>query len=362
MEAHARPRDVDIARPDAGAFGAHCFQAPKKVPEKAKRSASMVAQAPPPPQVRLVELPGGAPLVEPARPASGGGRLQDQQAKVETSLKAKACDVFAYLVEDSRPSTPSSEVARAPGTTGSGDCDGHPPPPPTDDGSDGSEAAASSCAASQICRNPSRMSHAFSDADTLAGRDSFGASDAPVPRLPRRLTLDATSAISDGGYGAPLPRNAPFPVHHHAPYPWPQMHLLEGSGHGHGPGIGWPMPAHADPHLLPHPFELLDPEDPAYAHSVMAQRPGADSDGEAHTSSPPLLFRKFDYLNRRVLLHLQDEVTQLEEELLVVDQHLARAREDDRCDKGDPYEREQLRWRYSQLMGRLETQLGKYRA
>ena len=331
----------------------------------------MVTQAPPPPapsppQAQPVELPGSTLFVGRARPASSRGQLQDQHAKAETSLKAKACDVFAYLVEDSTPSTPSSEVARIPGATGSDGCDGHTPPPPspTDDGSDGSEAAASSCAASQICRNPSQTSHAFSDADTLAGRDSFGASDAPAPRLPRRLTLDPSSAISDGGYGPPLSRNAPFSVHHHAPHPWPQMHLLEGSGSGpgHGPGIGWPMPAHADSHFLSHPFEMLDLEDPAYAHSVMAPRPGVHSDGEAHTVSPPLLFRKFEYLNRRVLLHLQDEITQLEDELLVVDQHLARAREDDRCEKGDPYDREQLRWRYSQLMGRLETQLGKYRA
>lgn len=56
-------------------------------------------------------------------------------------------------------------------------------------------------------------------------------------------------------------------------------------------------------------------------YGLLASHLGASPDNnETHVQLPPL-YRRFEHLNHRVLLHLQDEIAQMEEELHVLDEY-----------------------------------------
>lgn len=55
-------------------------------------------------------------------------------------------------------------------------------------------------------------------------------------------------------------------------------------------------------------------------YGLLASHLSASPDNETHVQLPPL-YRRFEHLNHRVLLHLQDEIAQMEEELQVLDEY-----------------------------------------
>ena len=55
-------------------------------------------------------------------------------------------------------------------------------------------------------------------------------------------------------------------------------------------------------------------------YGLLASHLSASPDNETHVQLPPL-YRRFEHLNHRVLLHLQDEIAQMEEELHVLDEY-----------------------------------------
>jgi hypothetical protein len=82
---------------------------------------------------------------------------------------------------------------------------------------------------------------------------------------------------------------------------------------------------------------------------------------------PPPLYRKFEELNHRILLHLQDEIAELEEDLHVLDQHIARLMPPPPDKKPMPASRRaeariggELHYRRTELLGRIFIKLGQY--
>ncbi|KAI9369357.1 hypothetical protein BJX61DRAFT_151631 [Aspergillus egyptiacus] len=59
---------------------------------------------------------------------------------------------------------------------------------------------------------------------------------------------------------------------------------------------------------------------PPTGYALLAYRLSASAENKEHTSLPPL-YRRFGDINHRVLLYLQDEISQLEEELRVLDDY-----------------------------------------
>jgi len=60
--------------------------------------------------------------------------------------------------------------------------------------------------------------------------------------------------------------------------------------------------------------------DVSSGYGLIASRLSSSRPDEAHHQLPPL-YRRFEHLNHRVLLHLQDEIAQMEEELHVLDEY-----------------------------------------
>ena len=74
-----------------------------------------------------------------------------------------------------------------------------------------------------------------------------------------------------------------------------------------------------------------------------------------------LLLRKFSSLNRRVLFHLQEEITCLETELRELGQLLGQAEADESRMETNVQNINQLRWRYNELLATANWKLGEYR-
>lgn len=79
------------------------------------------------------------------------------------------------------------------------------------------------------------------------------------------------------------------------------------------------------------------------------------------------MYRKFEHLNHRVLLHLQDEVSELEEELRYLDECIAQASPRDETGHAYPASRRndarygnELHYRRTELLGRIFQKLGQY--
>ncbi|KAI9799169.1 MAG: hypothetical protein M1833_004209 [Piccolia ochrophora] len=95
-------------------------------------------------------------------------------------------------------------------------------------------------------------------------------------------------------------------------------------------------------------------------------------DGDSSDPAAPLvpLYRKFEHLNNRLLLHLQDELAELEEELRLVDEAEAQSRA--AASGADPQESPpesrrtsakfggELHWMRLDILGRIFTKLGQY--
>ncbi|KAL5441497.1 hypothetical protein PMIN05_004431 [Paraphaeosphaeria minitans] len=79
------------------------------------------------------------------------------------------------------------------------------------------------------------------------------------------------------------------------------------------------------------------------------------------------MYRKFERLNHRVLLHLQDEIAELEEELRYLDECVAQCSPIDNAGRHHPASRRgdaryggELHYRRTELLGRIYLKLGQY--
>jgi hypothetical protein len=79
------------------------------------------------------------------------------------------------------------------------------------------------------------------------------------------------------------------------------------------------------------------------------------------------MYRKFENLNHRVLLHLQDEIAELEEELRYLDECIAQCSPRDHAGRHHPASRRgdaryggELHYRRTELLGRIYLKLGQY--
>lgn len=79
------------------------------------------------------------------------------------------------------------------------------------------------------------------------------------------------------------------------------------------------------------------------------------------------LYRRFEQLNHRILLHLQDEISELEEELRQLDQAIAQMNLDSQKTPGGPQSRRheaqfgnEMHHRRTELLGKVFVKLGQY--
>ena len=79
------------------------------------------------------------------------------------------------------------------------------------------------------------------------------------------------------------------------------------------------------------------------------------------------MYRKFEQLNHRILLHLQDEISELEEELRYLDECIAQMSPVGKEGRPQPASRRmeshhggELHWRRTNLLGRIYLKLGQY--
>lgn len=79
------------------------------------------------------------------------------------------------------------------------------------------------------------------------------------------------------------------------------------------------------------------------------------------------MYRKFEHLNHRVLLHLQDEVSELEEELQYLDDSIAQLSPRDETGhtypasrRGDARYGGELHYKRTELLGRIFQKIGQY--
>jgi hypothetical protein len=79
------------------------------------------------------------------------------------------------------------------------------------------------------------------------------------------------------------------------------------------------------------------------------------------------MYRKFEQLNHRVLLHLQDEISELEEELRQIDECIAQYAPRNESGQLQPASRRgearygnELHYKRTELLGRIFLKLGQY--
>lgn len=95
----------------------------------------------------------------------------------------------------------------------------------------------------------------------------------------------------------------------------------------------------------------------------LSKRP---KDGRAKAAVVPL-YRKFESLNHRVLLHLQDEIAEMEEDLRILDECIVQSSPRDHAGhlhpasrRGDARYGGELHYRRTELLGRIYLKLGQY--
>jgi hypothetical protein len=98
----------------------------------------------------------------------------------------------------------------------------------------------------------------------------------------------------------------------------------------------------------------------------LSERPKDDAAEEKRVMP---MYRKFEQLNHRVLLHLQDEISELEEELRYLDECIAQMSPPGEEGKTIPASRRaearyggELHYRRTDCLGRIYMKLGQYSA
>lgn len=119
-----------------------------------------------------------------------------------------------------------------------------------------------------------------------------------------------------------------------------------------------------DPHLQPQ-FHFDVQNTTITGYEMLANR--LSEKGKKNEASIKPLYRKFEHLNHRVLLHLQDEIAELEEELRVLDEMIAQTSEATHEDmpqpasrRGDAQYGSELHFKRTQVLGKIFLKLQQY--
>ena len=128
-------------------------------------------------------------------------------------------------------------------------------------------------------------------------------------------------------------------------------------------------PAQA-PHYQTRPPEPKLPKPTRVGYELIAEKISKGSEnGETGSEKEHLvpMYRKFENLNHRVLLHLQDEISELEEELRYLDECIAQSVPRDYAGQQYPASRRgdaryggEMHNRRTELLGRIYLKLGQY--
>ncbi|KAH7336746.1 hypothetical protein BKA66DRAFT_77710 [Pyrenochaeta sp. MPI-SDFR-AT-0127] len=146
----------------------------------------------------------------------------------------------------------------------------------------------------------------------------------------------------------------------------PPIGVPESSVHHNGPPLQ-PYPTQP-PHYQPHASGPDLSRTTVVGYELLAEKlsePPKESKPRAGKIVP--MYRKFEHLNHRVLLHLQDEVSELEEELRYLDECIAQTSPRDEAGHAYPSSRRsdarygnELHYRRTELLGRIFQKLGQY--
>lgn len=181
--------------------------------------------------------------------------------------------------------------------------------------------------------------------------------------------------------GWPPPTQPPPPIGYHSP---PQMPPALYPENSHAMTARSPM-AVTSPASQPPPFPHMHAQPPYYQPFPVGPDPNRttvvgyelladklsevrkEKDGVPTKGNVVPMYRKFEKLNHRVLLHLQDEISELEEELRLIDESIARTVPGHEVGQMVPASRRadaryggELHHRRTDLLGRIYLKLGQY--
>jgi hypothetical protein len=177
------------------------------------------------------------------------------------------------------------------------------------------------------------------------------------PPLPIGYPTQPSLESPTGGHALPLavqpPMGAPSaPVQQHAP-PFQQYPGQPPQHQAHAPAPDMTRTTAAGYELLANKLS----ETPKKSNSLVRKGVG---------NLVPI-YRKFEHLNHRVLLHLQDEVCEMEEELRYLDESIAQTSPRDDAGHAYPASRRNdaryggdLQYKRTELLGRIFQKLGQY--
>jgi hypothetical protein len=174
----------------------------------------------------------------------------------------------------------------------------------------------------------------------------------PLPiGYPTQSSLESPAASHAMPLTVQPPLGVPsLPVQQHVP---PFLHHL-----GQPPRYQAQLPAHDETRTTVAGYELVA--------SKLSESPKAKNVSRRAGSLVPM-YRKFEHLNHRILLHLQDEVCELEEELRYLDESIVQTSPKNEAGqiypasrRGDAQYGSKLHFKRTELLGRVFQKLGQY--
>ena len=199
---------------------------------------------------------------------------------------------------------------------------------------------------------------AYPDAapESLEATSGYHADWPPFPPplsigYPTQTSLESPAASHAMPLTVQPPLGVPgLPVQQHVP---PFLHHP-----GQPPRYQAQLPAHDETRTTVAGYELVA--------SKLSESPRAKNASRRAGSIVPM-YRKFEHLNHRVLLHLQDEVCELEEELRYLDESIVQTSPKDEAGKtypasrrGDAQYGSEPHFKRTELLGRVFQKLGQY--
>ncbi|CAO2654411.1 Nn.00g111440.m01.CDS01 [Neocucurbitaria sp. VM-36] len=181
----------------------------------------------------------------------------------------------------------------------------------------------------------------------------------PMPPLPAPLPIGYPSQVAhlspDAGHAFPLSVRPPMGV------PESMVQQMAPSYHQHA----------VQPPLHPPPAPGPDlSRTTVVGYELLADKLSEPPKGDGKRLQAGVIvpmYRKFEHLNHRVLLHLQDEICELEEELRYLDECIAQTTPRDEAGHAYPASRRgdaryggELHYRRTELLGRIFQKLGQY--
>lgn len=179
----------------------------------------------------------------------------------------------------------------------------------------------------------------------------------PMPPLPPPLPIaySPPSTLQSPGARHPLPLSMRPPM---GPPEPPVQHA----------GPSFPQYPTQPPHYQPLLARPDMSKTTVVGYELLADKLSeATKDGTLQKGEVSPMYRKFEHLNHRVLLHLQDEICELEEELRYLDECIAQAAPHHEGGKAYPASRRndaryghELHYKRTELLGRIFQKLGQY--